>query len=122
MAQTNMVDELISSLASLKLPIDRQGSMSTDKAYPTTFITFWNNSTETHSYYDNSKYGTTWNFDINVYSSDPEAVYTTLESVIENLEKDGWIISGEGHDVVSDEATHTGRGINALYLKFKKGA
>lgn len=116
-----MVDNLINALATLNLPVYRQGSMSADTAYPQTFITFWNNSSETHSYYNNDKYGTTWNFDINVYSSDPEAVYTVLGDIIEILDGEGWIISGEGHDVVSDEATHTGRGINALYLNTMKG-
>ena len=115
-----MVDELITTLSALKVPIYRQGSMSADESYPETFITFWNNSSDTHAYYSNDKYGTAWDFDVNVYSSDPSAVYSTLESAIALLEAEGWIISGEGHDVVSDEATHTGRGINALYLNFTR--
>lgn len=116
-----MVDNLITALATLGFPIYRQGSMSADTTYPQTFITFWNNSSETHSYYSNDKYGTTWDFDINVYSSDPNAVYSVLTAIIATLDAEGWIISGEGHDVVSDEATHTGRGINALYLDTMKG-
>lgn len=113
-----MVDNLLNALASLEVPIYRQGSMSAETAYPQTFVTFWNNGSETHAFYNNRKYGTAWDYDVNVYSSDPAAVYTVLGQIIELLDAAGWIISGEGHDVVSDEATHTGRGINALYLEF----
>ena len=34
------------------------------------------------------------------------------------LKAAGWIVSGRGYDVASDEPTHTGRGFDALYLDF----
>ena len=36
---------------------------------------------------------------------------------IEALRAAGWVITGAGHAVASDEATHTGRGFTAVYLE-----
>ena len=38
-----------------------------------------------------------------------------LESAREALKENGFIIDGLGYDVLSDEETHTGRGMEALY-------
>ena len=48
-----MEDALITILESFKYPVYRQGSMSNDAEYPETFITFWNNTSDNHAYYDN---------------------------------------------------------------------
>jgi hypothetical protein len=29
----------------------------------------------------------------------------------------GYICAGAGYDIISDEPTHTGRGINAIYIE-----
>lgn len=112
-----MEDNLIEALSSFGYPVYRQGSMSNDESYPETFFTFWNNNSTDHSHYDDENYGTEWDFDVNVYSSNPESVYTILANARIALKQAGWIISGQGYDVASDEATHTGRGINAIYLQ-----
>lgn len=113
-----MEDNLISILQSFKLPVYRQGSMSADETYPDTFFTFWNNASVDHNHYDDSEYGCTWDFDVNVYSSDPELTYSLLLEARSLLKAAGWIISGKGYDVTSDEPTHTGRGFNAIFLEF----
>lgn len=109
-----MEDQLISILESLKYPVYRQGSVS---KYDDSFFTFWNNDSPDHSHYDDSDYGTEWDFDVNFYSTDPELTYSVLSQARILLKQNGWIIPSKGYDVMSDEATHTGRGMRALYLE-----
>ena len=113
-----MEDVLITILESFKHPVYRQGSMSMDATYPATFITFWNNNSPDHAHYDNSEYGTEWDYNVYVYSSDPSTTYTLLASIRTALKAAGWIVTSQGFDAASDEATHSGRGIECLYLQF----
>lgn len=112
-----MEDNLIQILSTLKYPVYRQGSMSDDEAYPPTFITFWNYDTPTHSHYDNSEYGYVWDFNIYVYSNNPDLTYSVLTDARTALKKAGWIVVGKGFDVQSDEPTHTGRGLEIHYFE-----
>lgn len=114
-----MEDELILILEAFKYPVYRQGSMADTEKYPDTFFTFWNNGSPDHSHYDNDCYGTEWDFDVNVYSNDPETTYSLLELARLELRSRGWIIPSKGYDVASDEPSHTGRGMQALYLQTK---
>ena len=114
-----MEDLLISILETYKYPVYRQGSLG-DDPYPPKFFTFWNNDTSDGSHYDNKAISIIGNYDVNYYSIDPDDTYTTLRNAIALLKEAGFIVSGEGYDVVSDEVTHTGRGVNALFLKSEK--
>lgn len=98
-------------------PIYLQGSLSLHEAYPDTFFTFWNNSADDASFYDNQESDVIWNFDLNIYSNDPEVVNTVLLQAKAFLKSVGFIPNGSGHDVMSDEPTHTGRGMNVLYME-----
>lgn len=111
-----MEDELIAILETFKYPVYRQGSMSDDTAYPDTFFTFWNNASPDHASYDNDGYGTAWDYNIYVYSNDPELVYSVLMQARTALKNAGWVVPSKGYDVASDEATHTGRGLEIFYL------
>ena len=112
-----MEDALFTILEAFKVPVYRQGSMSADAEYPETFITFWNNSSDDHAHYDNNEYGTSWNFNVYVYSADPSTTYSLLADIRTAAKAAGWIPTSNGYDVQSDEATHTGRGIELLYLQ-----
>ena len=111
-----MKSELITILETFNFPVFLQGSMSQDASYPSTFFTFWNNDSYDYDHFDNAPMGYVWDFDINLYSNDPQTVNETMPQVISALKENGWIVSGQGRDVPSDEATHTGRAITALYL------
>ena len=91
--------------------------MSDDEAYPDSFFTFWNNYSDDQAFYDNAETQTVWNFDLNFYSNDPTLVNTVLLAVKAELKKVGFIPDGSGHDVLSDEETHTGRGLTLLFLE-----
>lgn len=113
-----IVDTLIDILSTkFEVPVYRQGSMSEDEAYPEEFFTFWNNGSEDHAHYDNDDYGIEWSFDVNFYSANPDRTYSVLDEARAELKKHGFIIDGRGYDVMSDEPTHTGRGIGVLFLQ-----
>lgn len=113
-----MEDLLIESLESLGYPVIRQGSMGPDDEYPENFFTFWNNDSRDGSHYDDDDVSTIYDYDVNFYSVEPDHVYAQLRKAKKLLKAKRFIISGDGYDVASDEDTHTGRGMNVLYMKF----
>lgn len=108
---------LIDTLSSFDYPIYQQGSMSNDEQYPDSFFTFFNNETSDDAFFDNQETMTIWDFDLNIYSIDPEVVNSALLEAKPLLKQAGFIVNGVGYDVLSDEPTHTGRGINILYIE-----
>lgn len=112
-----MEDKLTELLETFGYPVFRQGSLAKDEPYPDDFFTFWNNDSSDGGHYDNEAVSTVYNYDVNFYSNSPDNTYGKLREAIAILKSEGFIISGDGYDVASDEDTHTGRGVNALYLK-----
>lgn len=115
-----MKTELIELLETFGYPVRLQGSILPNEPYPNSFFTFWNSDTSDQNHYDNDAIAFVWSFDINFYSVDPSLVNSVLVSVRNKLKQSGWIVSGKGHDVPSDEPTHTGRAIAALYIELKE--
>ena len=99
------------------IPIIQQGSMAEEDAYPASFFTFFNNAVDGNEYYDNIEGSYIWDFDLNFYSEDPALVNSMLLEAKRLLRAKGFIIDGKGYDVLSDESTHTGRGINVIYIE-----
>ena len=112
-----MEDLLISTIESLGYPIFKQGSLGADEEYPESFFTYWNNSADGHEFYDNKEHSTIWSFDLNFYSNDPSLIMTSLMKAKEKLKQKGFIVFGKGHDVMSDEVTHTGRGLDIKIIE-----
>lgn len=112
-----MTEKLIAILETIGYPVRLQGSLAEDEAYPAAFFTFWNNSSADGDHYDNGAIFYVWNFDVNFYSTSPELVYTALEAARAALRAGGFIVSGKGFMVPSDEPTHTGRGLTALIIE-----
>ena len=112
-----MEDLLIRLIESLGYPIFRQGSLGADETYPESFFTFWNNLSEGNEFYNNKEHSTIWYFDLNFYSSDPKIINTKLMEAKKILKENNFIVTGKGHDVVSDEPTHTGRGIDIRIIE-----
>lgn len=98
-------------------PIFQQGSLDENEPYPEHFFTFWNNDTKDDSFYDDTPNRTNWDFDLNFYSINPEYTNSKLLEAKELLVEQGFIVIGKGYDVVSDETSHTGRGINVLKIE-----
>lgn len=112
-----MIDLLISILETFNYPIYETGSMGLDEEYPSTFITYWNNSSNDGSHYDNEAKNYIWDFDVNVYSNDPSIIETLLLSIKDALIAQDFIVGGKGYALKSDEPTHTGRGINVKIIE-----
>lgn len=112
-----MEDLLIRLIESLGYPIFRQGSLGADETYPESFFTFWNNLSEGNEFYNNKEHSTIWYFDLNFYSSNPQLVNTKLMEAKKILKENNFLVTGKGRDVVSDEPTHTGRGINVTIIE-----
>ena len=115
-----MEDLLISVLETLGYPVKLQGSLLPDEPYPDSFFTFWNDSADGTSFYSNDERAILWVYSLNFYSNDPLLVNTKLVEAKRLLRNAGFIVSGAGYDVPSDEVTHTGRGISLLYRQEQK--
>lgn len=114
-----MEDSLIQLLESFNYPVMRQGSLAKNQKYPATFITFWNNDEYGQSYYDNKTTSVIFDYAINVYSSDPSTAYDLIGNIRKLLLQNNWIITDRAFDVPSDEITHVGRGLTAMFLKLE---
>lgn len=111
-----MEDLLISTLESaLGYDVRLQGSLLPDESYPDHFFTYWNRTADGAAFYDNDESAVLWVYDLNFYSIDADAVYTKLMEAKALLKAAGFIVTGAGYSVMSDEPTHTGRGISVLY-------
>lgn len=111
-----MEDKLIELLESFGYPVYRQGSLAEDEAYPETFFTYWNNGEFENQAFDNMTTEVLYDYDVNVYSSDPGKTYSLLKEARTLLRENGFRTPYRGYDVASDEKTHTGRGINVTIL------
>lgn len=110
-----MKELLIETLETFGYPVFLQGSLNENEEYPPSFFTFWNNSTNDLNHYDNTAWDYEWDFDVNFYSNNPTLVNTILIQAKGKLLEKGFVIGGKGHDVASDEITHTGRGMQVLF-------
>lgn len=111
-----MEDSLIDILTNaFGYPVRLQGSFKAEEVYPDHFFTFWNDSADGDSFYSNDEGAIIWQYSLNFYSLDATLVNTKLLEAKKKLKEAGWIISGAGYSVMSDEDTHTGRGITVTY-------
>ena len=116
-----MEDLLIKTLEALGYPVKLQGSLLPFEPYPEHFFTYWNDTADGQSFYDNEETAIGWAYSVNFYSTDPELVNKMFKIIKDTptakllLKGAGFIISGAGYSVMSDEPTHTGRGITVLY-------
>lgn len=111
----DVLNTLYSTLAAFDLPVYLQGSMGDDESYPDAFYTYFNNDSGGAMYYDDAENAVVWDFDVNAYATNPDTAQEMLLQARDALRAMGYVCAGSGYDVISDEPTHTGRGINATY-------
>lgn len=112
-----MEDLLISTLETFGYPVMLQGSLLPNEPYPDNFFTFWNNDSSDGTHYDNAAASVLYTYEVNFYSNNPANVYDVLRDAITRLRNAGFVISGDGYSVASDEITHDGRGVDVEYLR-----
>lgn len=111
-----MEDLLIATLENaFDYSVRLQGSFLPDEPYPDHFFTYWNDASDSTSFYSNNESAIVWQYSLNFYSNNPVKIYEVLPEAKKILKNAGFIISGNGHGVLSDEPSHTGRGITVLY-------
>jgi len=110
-----MEDLLIKTLNALGYPVVLQGSIAPEEEPPAHFFTYWNDSADGSSFFDNTEGAIVWAYSLNFYSTSPLLVNSTLLTAKVLLKDAGFNVTGAGYDVMSDEPTHTGRGITVLY-------
>ena len=110
-----MEDLLISTLEALGYPVRLQGSLLPDERYPDHFFTFWNDAADGSGFFNNNETSIVWQYSVNFYSCDPTLLGTTFMEAKKRLALNGFIVTGLGYSIPSDEPTHTGRGITVLY-------
>ena len=113
-------DLLIETLAEFGYPVRLQGSLLENEPYPDNFFTFWNDNSNSQAYYDNNENAIIYDYSINFYSLDSSKVYSTLREAKQKLKSVGFIVSGDGHSIASDEPTHDCRGLDVTYMKYPK--
>ena len=113
-----VLDDLSDVLESFGYPVYLQGSVTDDdESYPESFFTYFNNDSDGLTYYDNAERRVFWDFDVNAYSTSPDTAQQMLLQARDALRARGYIVPGKGYDIISDEPTHMGRGINATYVE-----
>ena len=112
-----MEDLLISTLETFGFPVMLQGSLLPNEPYPDDFFTFWNTGSSDGTHYDNTASSVLYSYEVNFYSNNPANVYDVLRDAITRLRNAGFVISGDGYSVASDEPTHDGRGVDVEYLR-----
>ena len=112
-----MREALYELLTSFGFPVFLQGTLAKDDPYPDSFFTFWNDSTNDLTHYNNDAIAFVWAFTVYFYSNDPELVNTMMESVRSLLKSNSWNMTGVGYDVPSDEQSHTGRALEVFYVQ-----
>lgn len=122
MTEVLLAAEIIDSKTPAEaIPIFRQGSLGEEDDYPDTFLTFWNSAETERTAYNNETATVVWSFDVNAYSTSAATVYSLSGKLRDALKKAGWQAPDRGHDVGSDEITHTGRGISVTFLETLQG-
>ncbi len=84
------------------------GTMNPAEAYPETFVTFWTDDVPDGLHFDNVTSSYNWAFSVILYSANPATVNTKPNEIRAALKAAGFIPQGKGHDIPSEEPTHTG--------------
>lgn len=103
-----MKTDLITVLETICPNVYLQGTLAENAEYPESFITFWTDTTDDETFYDNDAHSEIWNFTVIFYSSDPTLVGTKPAEIRAALKNAGFIPQGKGHDIPSDRPSHTG--------------
>ena len=112
-----MEDLLISTLESFGFPVFLQGSLGKEDAYPDDFFTWWERPSYDGAHYDNKAVSCVYEYNIYFYSNNPSHPYEYIKKAKKLLQSKNFILSGNGYGVTSDETTHTGRGIEAMFIE-----
>ena len=115
----NAVSLLCENLAAFGYPYYLQGTFS-GAEYPDSFITYFVNSADDRAHFDDDATSWTWNFTVIFYSKNPELLFSIPETIRQNLKTAGFIPTGKGYNIFSDDPHYTGWTNEFLFLDNNK--
>ena len=99
----------------MDLPYYRQGSFGEDDVYPSSFFTYWKLDNPFGDYGDNKEHSLITRYAVYFYTNDPSVLESTLDDFVIRAKEQGFIISGKGVDVPSDDKAFIGQKINITF-------
>lgn len=106
---------LCGELDKLSYPYFLQGTFS-GETYPDSFITYIVNSADDREHYDDDATSWTWNVTVIFYSNDPALLTTAPVEIRNALKTAGFIPTGKGYNIFSDDPNFYGWTQEFLYL------
>lgn len=96
------MNDVIYSLLNSLLPdkVFLQGTLT--GAFPDEFVTFWNNSSEDGSNFDNETMTVNYRYQVNVYGQTPSRIASLAAAIRRTLKNAGFIPDGVGYDLPTD--------------------
>lgn len=113
-----MKKKLIEILEKICPNVYLQGTLNENEAFPESFITFWTETTDDDTFYDDGAKSEIWNFNVIFYSADPTLVETKPAEIRAALKAAGFIPQGKGNDIPSGKPSHTGWAMDFIIKKF----
>lgn len=114
-----VLEKIISIFEEIGLPYRRQGSYADYEQYPDSFFTYWNVLSPYVDFGDNETHTTTYDYMIYLYSKDELEIYTKMDLFINKAKSLGFIVSGKGQDIPTDDKAFVGRAIH-IYFREEK--
>jgi hypothetical protein len=111
----DVVNLLCNTIATLNFPYFLQGTFS-GAEYPDSFITYIINSSDDRAHYDDNATSWTWNATVIFYTRDPELLATVPALIRSTLKNAGFIPTGKGYNIFSDDPNFTGWTNEYLFL------
>lgn len=113
-----MWEKLQEVFEEIGLPYSRQGSYGVDEKLPNSFFTFWNKDSEYDGYFSNRPTKCIWTWNVFFYTNDPELLYSQLKAFIRVANEKGFVVSGQGKDLATDEPDYFGRFVEVSYVEY----
>lgn len=103
-----MKQALLNVLNTFVFPVFLHGSLDINEPFPSSFFTFQVLDSPDKYQFDDAPTKTAWEYQVIFYSDDPHKVEQYSEQSRTALKAAGFIPQGKGHDIPSEEPTHTG--------------
>ena len=111
----DVVTLLCDTLKTLNYPLFLQGTFS-GATYPDSFITYIINSADDREHYDDNATSWTWNATVIFYTKNPTLLFSVPEQIRTALKTAGFIPTGKGYNIFSDDPNFTGWTNEYLFL------
>jgi len=111
-----MKELLIQVLEAFGFPVFLHGTLGETEPFPPCFFTFITLDSPDAFPFDNEPTHTAWEYQVTLYSDDPQQLEQLATESRQALKAAGFIPQGKGVDIPSDEPTHTGWVTDYKYL------